>query len=208
MRTIAVANPKGGVGKTLCAILANEYFFHQGVPVLTMDADSNGNFRFYLDRCTSEGRLEHASEPRYRIVDTAGLSAASVAFLREADIILVPTRLATPDLTRLIRFLRDELDPELLPKVAFVPNAVPAIGLTKEMSLGFDQLREIAEAFGLGRDRVLPGLCLRPAVYGLLYNGSSETLFDEDARGSQSLAHARRESAALMVALTTLLEAA
>lgn len=88
---IVITGNKGGTGKTTIAALLTEYLTYQKKKVNLIDTDPNQALKFWMDNCQQEGRLVSLSLPvDYQIIDTAGVSGGSLAYIKKADIILVP----------------------------------------------------------------------------------------------------------------------
>ncbi len=198
MKTLVVANPKGGVGKSLVSILAIEWFTARGVALRVIDADQNENVQDWLDFCRQAGRaIPQSAEPELEIVDTAGLPNAVTSFLHRATVVLTPFRGLTPDVARLVkRWWFTELGDEERAKIHFIPNMMRLPVPTKDQVAAFEMIQQL-----LGEDgrvgQMLPGLTNREAVYGSLFNGSSENFFERPAEPRSSLANAQSEARSL-----------
>jgi chromosome partitioning protein len=76
MKTLVLANHKGGVGKSAVATLLAHYFAHNGQRVLALDFDHQGNFGNPLIR---SGRVEVAAFTSDRLMTEGGQVVASPA---------------------------------------------------------------------------------------------------------------------------------
>lgn len=190
-RTLVFVNPKGGVGKSLGAILAIEYFNHRGRSLTVRDADDNHTTGDFLDECAAKGRtIGQSASAELTIIDTAGLPGAVAPFLESADLVAVPFKGLRPDVARLIQWY-DDLPDDHRAKMVLFPNMVRSPNPTQDHVIAFRTVRQMLEQDGYG-DRFLPGLSLREAVFGRLYNGSQENFFDQS--GNPSLGNAQREA--------------
>ncbi len=101
MKTIAVVQQKGGVGKTTLVLNLALYFAHEGVDVAVADADSQGSLTAAAEllegvevvsvaEALSDGLAERIS---LTLIDTSPRNDVSLAqILSKADFILIPTR--------------------------------------------------------------------------------------------------------------------
>ena len=88
---IVITGNKGGTGKTTIAALLAEYLTYQKKKVNLIDTDPNQALQFWIDNCQQENRPVSSPLPAdYQIIDTAGVSGGSLAYIKQADIILVP----------------------------------------------------------------------------------------------------------------------
>jgi len=198
-KTILVANPKGGVGKSLITILTIEFFLKNNIPLEIVDADDNRTVENWRQFCGQKGRrIQNGKKPQLRIIDSAGLPAAMQTFLQEATVILVPYKSFTPDIARLIGWYRNDLPTDVRNKLCVFPNMLPYIH-TKDQRKGMETMRALLDVYG-NLDRALPALAAREGVYGRLFNGHSENFFDRKEK-SQSFKNAQEEAAALFNAL-------
>jgi hypothetical protein len=194
-KTILVANPKGGVGKSLTTILAIEFFLMNKVPLEIVDADDNRTVENWRQFCGQKGRsIRNAKKPQLRIIDSAGLPSAMQTFLQEADVILAPYKSFTPDVARLIGWYRDDLPTDVRNKLCVFPNMLPYIH-TKDQRKGMETMRALLDVYG-NLDRSLPALAAREGIYGRLFNGHPENFFDRKDE-SQSFKNAQEEATAL-----------
>ncbi len=202
-RRILVHNPKGGVGKTVVVALATEWFLHRGRTVNLIDADGNHSCQEWIDNNREEGReIVTPIEPEVEIVDTKGAPGSAVPFLRDTDLILTPFQLYGYDVSEVIEMF-DALPADYRRRVGLIPNRVRAMGLTREQSEGFEQVRSLIREQGLGR--LLPGLADRIAVYPDLFNGSPTNFFERGVEGGRSILNAQQEARELFVQVERLL---
>ncbi|MCG8460461.1 MAG: hypothetical protein MI919_29620 [Holophagales bacterium] len=195
-RTLVFVNPKGGVGKSLGAILAIEYFTWKGRTLTVRDADDNHTTGDFLEECAAKGRaIPQSAAAEVAIVDTAGLPGAVAPFLDSAHLVAVPFKGLRPDVARLIQWY-DELPDAHRRKMVLFPNMVRSPNPTQDHVIAFATVRQMLEEDGRA-GAFLPGLSLREAVFGRLYNGS-DTNFFEQRDGGPSLVNARREASELL----------
>lgn len=200
---ILVHNPKGGVGKTVVVALAAEWFLYRGLTVNLIDADGNHSCQEWIDNNREEGReIVTLDDPDVEIVDTKGAPGSAAPFLRASHLILTPFQLYGYDLSEVIEMF-DSLPIELRQRVAFIPNRVRAMGLTREQREGFDQIGSLIRHEGTGR--LLPGLVDRVAIYPDLFNGSRCNFFERRAEIGTSLANAQQEASSLFQEVENLL---
>lgn len=95
MKTILVANQKGGVGKSLIADEIAFSFERSGIPISFYDLDKQGG--------TIHSTHEDP-EAAVQIVDTPGaLDEDLPSWMQEADVLIVPTRTTSRDIPTLQR---------------------------------------------------------------------------------------------------------
>ncbi len=169
-KRILIHNPKGGVGKTVLAALAAEWFLHRGRAVNLIDADGNHSSQEWVENNREEGReIVTPVDPDVEIIDTKGVPGSAVPFLQGCDLILTPFQLYGYDVSEVIEMFFG-LPAAFRRRVGFIPNRVRAMGLTREQGEGFDQIAGLIRQEEAGR--LLPGLADRVAVYPDLFNGS------------------------------------
>ena len=81
MKTLVLANQKGGVGKSAVATLMSHYFAQHGQRVLAIDFDHQGNFSGSMRRSS---RVQHAGITADRLL------TESVSVMPSADLVIVP----------------------------------------------------------------------------------------------------------------------
>ena len=91
MKTLVLANQKGGVGKSAVATLLSHYLARQGQRVLAIDLDHQGNF---------SKPLRMSGRPRVAPVTADVLLTGTVTTLPSQPFVLVPSRPALIDLER------------------------------------------------------------------------------------------------------------
>ena len=202
MKRLVLANPKGGVGKSLLTILAVEWFSYQdGLYLAVTDADDNRTVQGWLEFCAKKGRpILQYDDPDLEIIDTAGLPGTIQPFVADADVVLTPFQGLTPDVARLVRWYRS-LEHEHRARIYLVPNQVPNI-LSRDHKQAFELVERLLDSYGHG-GHLLPGLHRREAVYGRLYNGSAVNFFEAGPNGSY--ANAQGEARALYRTVSQLL---
>lgn len=206
MKTLLIANPKGGVGKSLVSILAVEWFLAHGFRVGVEDADQNQNTLDWMAFCKQKGReIGRETSPELMVIDTAGLSGALRPFMAKADLILTPFKGLTPDIARLIRrWWFSDLTEEDKAKLYFVPNMMRVTQPTKDQVIAYETLERLLQKEGK-EGHLLPGLALREAIYGRVFNGSSTNFFQQNPAVNPSLRHAQEEAHALFSRVKDLL---
>jgi cellulose biosynthesis protein BcsQ len=170
---IVITGNKGGTGKTTIVALLAEYLNYQKKKVNLIDTDPNQALQSWINNCQEEGSMVSSRLPvDYQIIDTAGVSGGSAAYIKQADIILVPFIPHYVDLQVIIPWF-NSLPWERKQKIYFLPNRYQK---TKEQQEGLEQIKNET-----GRDKeagvILPPLSSRPALYGSLLNGSKENFF-------------------------------
>lgn len=114
MKTILFANQKGGVGKSMCADELAFSFERTGVSYNFYDLDSQGG------TIHKTMKMDHAE---CSIVDTPGALQSSMAdWMKEADVIVIPTRMSSRDIEPLLRMREIALANNSLDKLVFVLN--------------------------------------------------------------------------------------
>ena len=113
MKTILVCNQKGGVGKSLVADEIAFSFERSGIPTSFYDLDAQG------------GTLHKTREvdgAKVAVVDTPGaLQEALADWLKEADVVVIPTRTTSRDIEPLMR-MRKAVFKHSRAKIVYVMN--------------------------------------------------------------------------------------
>src|SRR3954452_11691249 len=92
MYKIVVTNEKGGTGKSTITALLIEYLNFLGKKVQLVDTDPLQISQTYALNCQSEGRQVSFIQADYQVIDTAGSSGSALAWIRQANLIIVPFR--------------------------------------------------------------------------------------------------------------------
>jgi cellulose biosynthesis protein BcsQ len=149
-----------------------EYLIYHKKKVNLIDTDPNQTLQTWIGNCREEKRQVSFNLPvAYQIIDTAGVSSGSLAYLKRADLILVPFVPHYTDLQIIIPWFVS-LPKERKQRVTFLPNRYQK---TKEQQEGLNQLDETRRDYQAGT--ILPSLSNRPALYGSVLNGSPNNFF-------------------------------
>jgi hypothetical protein len=70
--------------------LLTDYLIWTRATVQVIDTDPQQTINTWLSNCAELGRPISSKSATYQIIDTAGSSGAALAYLRSADLILVP----------------------------------------------------------------------------------------------------------------------
>lgn len=173
MKTIVITSDKGGVGKSTLAALIIEWLNFNNKKVDLIDVDPIQTTRTWSDNCESDNRNVLSKNPDYLIVDTAGTSGAGLTWLQKADIIIAPFQPHYADIKTVVDWFY-LINKNLQKKVMFFPNRYQK---TNEQKEGLSQVKRILETESTGY--LLPHLSNRPAVYGVVLNGSSNNFFSQ-----------------------------
>lgn len=173
MKTIVITSDKGGVGKSTLAALIIEWLNFNNKKVDLIDVDPIQTTRTWSDNCESDNRNVLSKNPDYLIVDTAGTSGAGLTWLQKADIIIAPFQPHYADIKTIVDWFY-LINKNLQKKVMFFPNRYQK---TNEQKEGLSQVKRILETESIGY--LLPHLSNRPAVYGVILNGSSNNFFSQ-----------------------------
>jgi cellulose biosynthesis protein BcsQ len=103
-KKIVITGEKGGTGKSTVTALSIEYVNYLNKKAKLTDLDPLQIATSYVQNCQEEGREVVISKGvvDYQIVDTAGIIGASLNFINQADIIVVPFRAHYPDLKAIL----------------------------------------------------------------------------------------------------------
>ena len=179
MIKIAITNEKGGTGKSTIACLLVEYLNHLKKKVQLIDTDPIQTSQTWVNNCQQEGRKVSINPATYQIIDTAGSSGSALAWLAQADLILVPFRPHYADLQTTTTWFTS-LKPDWKAKIVFIPNHWQN---TKEQREGLTQIKEIIEEEKHGQ--ITNPIVNRPALYGTILNGSKVNFFSRKVLPSE-----------------------
>lgn len=174
MIKIIITNEKGGTGKSTITCLLTEYLNYLGKKVQLIDTDPLQISQGWANNCLTEGRQISFPQAEYQVVDTAGSSGSSLAWIRQADHLIVPFRPHYADLQVTINWFLT-LNKELQRKIFFLPNHWQN---TKEQREGIKYLQGVITEQKAGI--LLKPLTNRPALYGILLNGSATNFFSQE----------------------------
>lgn len=180
MIKIVITGEKGGTGKSTLACLLVEYLTYQQKKVQLIDTDPLQTAQTWWDNCQSEGRPVMSCPAEYQVIDTAGSSGASLLWINQADILIVPLVLHYADL-RIVANWFMSLNKNLQTKIYFLPNRWQN---TKEQREGLEQLKKTVAEVGSGK--ILPPLGNRPALYAPFLNGSEENFFSNKKNSQEA----------------------
>lgn len=173
IKKIVITGEKGGTGKSTVAALLMEYLNYLSKKVNLLDTDPLQISQTWSNNCQEEGRVVSASMGyEYRIIDTAGTSGSSLAYIQSADLILVPFIPHYADILVITPWFTT-LKKEIQQKVHFLPNRYQK---TKEQQEGLKQIHETITEESAGN--ILPHLSHRPALYGVALNGNKNNFFN------------------------------
>lgn len=97
MKTVLIANQKGGVGKSLIADELAFHFERDGIPISFFDLDNQGG---------TIHETQDADNAQVAIVDTPGALTEHLRdYINESDLIICPTRPSSRDIEPLERIL-------------------------------------------------------------------------------------------------------
>ena len=183
---IVSANLKGGVGKSLVAILLIEWCNHMGIPVNVIDTDPGQTLRTWVRYCEQESRPVAQTETSLVVVDTAGNSGSCLPWLRTATVIVCPFRPNFADLGRTANWFVS-LPASLQRKFLFLPNAV---GVSQEHTSGIESMNALVRQQKQGKVLTKCALRNRDFAYPGVSKGLPKNFF---ALGSRFKA-AQREA--------------
>ena len=186
---IVLASPKGGVGKSLIAILLVEWCNHMSIPVAVIDTDPGQTLQTWVRYCEQESRAVTQTQAALVVVDTAGNSGSCLPWLGKATVIVCPFRPNFTDLSRTASWFVS-LPAHLQGKFLFLPNAV---GVSQEHQRSVENISALVRQQQQGK--VLTGCALRNRdfVYPGVSKGLPKNFF---ALGSRFQA-AQREAEAM-----------
>jgi chromosome partitioning protein len=194
MRTIALVNQKGGVGKTTLSLHLAAAFWQSGRHVLVLDLDPQASATEWHDARTAElppvesiqpARLAKAVETARNIgtdiliLDTAPhAESTALESVRCADLVLVPTLVSIMDL----RAMRKTI--ELL-KLVKVPAFAVLNGVPPQRAVA-DEAAEMIET-GLGLSVCPVRLGDRVAYSRCLIEGQTAQEFEPDGKAAREI---------------------
>lgn len=128
MKSILVCNQKGGVGKSLCSDELAFSFERSKIPFNFYDLDNQGGTLHHTNK------MENAE---ISIIDTPGALQKSLSdWIKESDLIIVPTKTTARDITPLMRMIKIISEhPEK--KLLVVMNCYRPYKASKEFSAWF-----------------------------------------------------------------------
>lgn len=146
MKTIALVNQKGGVGKTALACNLAVYAAETGLRVIAIDLDEQGSLSDWGRNRPKGGNLAvamlrtsadlpamlKALEPDYDLVilDAPGKhDSESALAISVSDLVLIPSRPSTPDIKASVKTVRSLVS--LDRPYAFILNQCPTVGLAR-----------------------------------------------------------------------------
>jgi len=201
--TLLLHNPKGGVGKSLLAILLAEYYSWRGFTVNLTDASGNPTARRFIEGSKALGRKGKfsAKDAQITIIDTKGIPSSAAPFYDEASLIIAPFKPNSDDALETLDFYA-ELSPKHQRKVIFVANVLRALGNTNEQHNIIDGVREQAQKNG---GLLLFGLIDRPAIYPRIPLGLRDNFFEIEM-GEGSFTKAQDEAKKLFGDISEILD--
>jgi chromosome partitioning protein len=182
MPVVVVASPKGGSGKSTCAVLLGTELAHAGANVTMLDCDPNHSLTLWAARGSLPTRLQvlsditesqivatikrHDGDGKIVVVDLEGIASRMVSrAISHADLVLTPMRATTLDATigaRMLELVAEE--EETLRR-----SIRHAVVFTMTRSIKSKQHRAIETSLSSqGVDVVLPPLMER-AAYSALF---------------------------------------
>ena len=122
MPVVVIASPKGGAGKSTCAVLLGTELAHAGAEVTLLDCDPNRSLTLWAERGMLPARVRsplpghqseivstikrHDGDGKIVVVDLEGVASRMVSrAISHADLVLTPMRGTTLDATIGVRTL-------------------------------------------------------------------------------------------------------
>lgn len=184
MPVIVMASPKGGVGKSTCAVLLATQFARMGAGVTVVDCDPNKSLTIWAQRGTPKGITVESGvgsseivrtikgadgDGKIVIVDLEGVASQLVSrAISQADLVLVPMQPTALDAEIGARSLSLVYEEE-----ETLNRRIPsAVVLTKTSSIRSRVQRDLEEQLsGAGVDVITPSLVARSAFSELFAYG-------------------------------------
>jgi chromosome partitioning protein len=185
MPAVVIASPKGGAGKSTCAVLLGTELAHAGAEVTMLDCDPNRSLTLWAERGTLPARVQvlsqvteseivstikrHDGDGKIVVVDLEGVASRMVSrAISHADLVLTPMRGTTLDATIGVRTLALVASGE----EALRRSIRHAIVFTMTRSIKSKQHRAIEQSLNdQGIDIVQPALMERAAFSALFEFG-------------------------------------
>ncbi|MEM6796529.1 MAG: hypothetical protein AAF725_21335 [Acidobacteriota bacterium] len=187
--TILFHTPKGGVGKSLLAILTSEFFRWAGYRVALMDASGNPTAGRFIEGCSVHGRdVSAAEDPQVVVIDTKGVSSSAIPFVPEASLIVCPFGPAEDDAIETLEWYAGLGAHQY--KAVMLVNRLRPIGNTKEQQAVIDHVEDQLQSLG---GLLLYGLIDRPSIYPVVTQGLPANFFEMEI-ASESYMRAQAES--------------
>jgi chromosome partitioning protein len=171
MKTIAIANDKGGVGKSSVSALLIEYASYLDRPMKVIDTDPNQTIRTFLEYCSEEGRNQNDDKSDVCLIDTAGTSGANLKYINQANLVICPFRPSFADIDVLATWYQS-ISQEIRNRILMVPNM---LGRAAEQTHCILQMKELVNEYEAGE--VLTPLKLREAIYPEILKGLPQNFF-------------------------------
>jgi len=185
---IVLASLKGGVGKSLIAILLTEWCNYMGIPIDIIDTDPGQTLQTWVQHCAQESRLVAQPGTSLVVVDTAGNSGSCLPWLRRATIIVCPFRPNFTDLSRTATWFVS-LPADLQRKFLFLPNAV---GVSQEHISGIESISALVQQQQQGKVLTECALRNRDFVYPGVSKGLPQNFFTLGSRFQAAQREAER----------------
>lgn len=211
MPVVVVASPKGGAGKSTCAVILGSELAAAGVNVTMLDCDPNRSLSLWSSRGTlpsnvtvladvSESEIvrtirKHDVDGNVVIVDPEGVASRLVSrAISQADLVLTPMRATTLDATigaRTIALIAEEEE-------ALGRSIRQAVVFTMTRSIESKQHRGIEISLrAQGVDIVKPPLLERAAFSALFEFGGSLRTMPPQGRMDEAIRNASEFAAAI-----------